>query len=219
MRLLVRARPLPAAGTTAAACTSAHAAGCWYERGRCNLEQAQAAVRSNEQRLGELKKNNLAAAGQAAAELAKVRAEAAAQLVQLRAEVKENCASRSLVAVLAEVKAELKAEVATKKRESAAQLQRIQQQVEVALGTAAALERFRMQAARAVPPAPTNPRVSSKVRRVWSRWPLRGRGALRPRAGGRSRPRSRQHPPQRCCSPGGSSGSRRARRRGRCAQP
>jgi hypothetical protein len=86
-----------------------HAAGCWYERGRRHLEQAQAAVRSNERRVEELKQANLAAAERAGAELAKVRAEAAAQLAALRVEFK----------------AELKAEVATVKRESAAQVKKI----------------------------------------------------------------------------------------------
>jgi hypothetical protein len=70
---------------------AAHADSCWYERGRRHLEQAQAAVRNNERRAEELKKANLAAAekaaGEAAAELAKVRAEAAVQRAALKTEV------------------------------------------------------------------------------------------------------------------------------------
>ena len=66
---------------------AAHAGRCWYERGRRHLEQAQAAVRSNERRAEELKQANLAAAERAAAELAEVRAEAAAQLAALKTEV------------------------------------------------------------------------------------------------------------------------------------
>ena len=88
---------------------AAHADSCWYERGRRHLEQAQAAVRSNERRAEELEQANLAAA-----ELAKVRAEAAAaELAEVRAE-----AAAQLTA--------LKAEVAAVKRESAAQVRKTQ---------------------------------------------------------------------------------------------
>ena len=102
-----------------------HAAGCWYERGRSHLEQAQRRVEA-------VAKASAAAVAKADAELAKVRAEAAAQLAQLRVEVT--------------------VEAATAKRESAAQLRRLQQ-AEVALGSAAALKRFRASATAGASPA------------------------------------------------------------------
>jgi multidrug efflux pump subunit AcrA (membrane-fusion protein) len=113
-------------------------------------------VRSNERRAEELQHANLAAAEnaavKAAVELAKVRAEAAAQLATLKAEevaVKREAGSSTV---------SLKAQLETVKRESAAQLRRVEQ-AEAALGSAAALKRFRASPAPAVPGGSCTPRL------------------------------------------------------------
>jgi hypothetical protein len=102
---------------------AAHAAGCWCERGRRHLEQAQATRLLVEA----LVEDSAAAAAAAKAELAKVHADAAFAAAAAAAQLE------AAAGVLAGVKAELTVEVAAVKRESAAQLQRLQQ-AEVAQG-------------------------------------------------------------------------------------